>query len=227
VPYVRGRERSRNVAAVLNETREAVASGRKTVTFLGQNVNSYRGADADGTPVGFPELLNRAAEIDGDFSLTFMTSHPKDMSQELIEVAAAQRKVSKSVHLPVQSGSDRILSLMNRGYTRAHYLDLIARIRGRMSGAVITSDMIVGFPTETEADFCDTLSLVREARFNNLYMFMYSPRQGTAAAEMDGQIPLTVKRERLKRLIELQRTLQKNIDPNTVSKKCGRGRVNE
>ncbi len=196
VPYVRGRERSRRADDIAEEVRRVVHDeGFTEVTLLGQNVNSY---NDNGTR--FPELLCRINEIDGLKRLRFMTSHPKDLSHELVMAMAECDKVCEHIHLPVQSGSNRILELMNRRYTREHYLDLIGDLRENVKGVEITTDIIVGFPTETEEDFEDTLDIVRHAGFSAAYSFAYSVRPGTKAAVMEGQIPETLKKERLARL---------------------------
>lgn len=197
VPYVRGRERSRAPENILAEVRRVAEQGFREVTLLGQNVNSYAYADAG---VDFPELLRRANAVDGIERIRFMTSHPKDLSPRLIEAMATLPKVCNHIHLPVQSGSNRILAAMNRRYTREKYLNLVQQIRGAVKDVEITTDIIVGFPGETEEDFLDTLSLVREAGFAAAYTFMYSPRPGTRAAAMENQIAEEVKKQRLLRL---------------------------
>ena len=195
VPYVRGRERSRRPEDIVEEVKKAVnEEGFTEVTLLGQNVNSYDGG------IKFPELLRLVNEVEGLKRLRFMTSHPKDLSHELVMAMAECDKVCEHIHLPVQSGSNRILKLMNRRYTREHYLDLIRDLREHVPGVEITTDIIVGFPTETEEDLEDTLSLVREVGFSAAYSFAYSVREGTVAARMEGQIPEEVKKERLARL---------------------------
>lgn len=196
VPYVRGRERSRRAEDIVEEVRRAVQEeGFTEVTLLGQNVNSY-----NGNGVSFPELLRMVNKVEGLKRLRFMTSHPKDLSHELVMAMAECDKVCEHIHLPVQSGSNRILKLMNRRYTREHYLELVRDLRENVPGIEITTDIIVGFPTETDEDLEDTLSLVREAGFSAAYSFAYSVRQGTVAARMEGQIPEKVKKERLARL---------------------------
>ncbi|MCR5809665.1 MAG: tRNA (N6-isopentenyl adenosine(37)-C2)-methylthiotransferase MiaB [Clostridiales bacterium] len=195
VPYVRGRERSRRAEDIIGEVRCVVSQGFTEVTLLGQNVNSY---NDNGTR--FPELLRRVNEVEGLKRLRFMTSHPKDLSHELVMAMAECSKVCEHIHLPVQSGSNRILQLMNRRYTREKYLDLVRDLRENVKGIEITTDIIVGFPTETEEDLEDTLSLVREVGFSAAYSFAYSVREGTKAAVMEGQIPESVKKERLARL---------------------------
>ena len=211
VPYVRGGERSRAPADILAEARSLVEGGCKEITLLGQNVNSYGKYGDDGCD--FAELLRRLAVLPGDFLLRFMTSHPKDATRELVDVMAAYPKIAKQFHLPVQSGSDRILAAMNRRYTRDSYLSLVRYMRERMPDIVLTSDIIVGFPGETEEDFEDTLSILREARYDMVYSFLYSKRDGTPAAEMENQIPEEIKGERMARLLALQSgiALEKNL----------------
>lgn len=201
VPYVRGRERSRSAEAVLDEVRGLISDGCREITLLGQNVNSYREPD---TGMSFPELLRRINDIDGDFKIRFMTSHPKDASDELIDAVASCEKLAKHLHLPVQSGSDRILKQMNRKYTRSDYLTLIEKAKSKIDGLCLTSDIIVGFPGETEEDFRDTLSLVDAVGYDSLFTFLYSKREGTPAARMEEQIPHDVKQRRFDELIELQ-----------------------
>ena len=202
VPYVRGRERSRRPENVIEEARELVAEGYKDITLLGQNVNSYgRGADHG---VDFPELLRRLSEIDGKFLLRFTTSHPKDASERLFQVMASSPKIARHIHLPFQAGSDRILKAMNRNYTKAHYLELVEMARHYMPDLVLTSDVIVGFPGETEEDFEETMSLLRAVRFDALFTFMYSKREGTPAARMQDDTPREVIHERFERLVKLQ-----------------------
>ncbi len=198
VPYVRGRERSRKKEEILAEVRELVKNGYKEITLLGQNVNSYRDGE-----VSFPTLLDEIASIEGKFRLRFMTSHPKDFSAELVSVMKKHDKICNLLHLPAQSGSDRILQLMNRRYTREKYLSGVALLKREIPDAEITTDLIVGFPTETEAEFEETLSLVKEAGFSSAFTFIYSPRTGTKAAEMEGQIPEEVSKDRIARLIAL------------------------
>lgn len=195
VPYVRGRERSRKPEDILNEVREVVELGYSEVTLLGQNVNSY---NSDG--VTFPKLLAMVNDIEGLKRLRFMTSHPKDLSDELIDAMAKLDKVCKHIHLPVQAGSDDILRAMNRRYTSEHYLGLIDKLRERVKDVEITTDIIVGFPGETEEDFNATCELVRKVGYSNAYTFAYSPRPGTIAAKMENQVPLEVKKRRLNEL---------------------------
>ena len=213
VPYVRGRERSRSSERVISECRELIRDGAREITLLGQNVNSYR------SDIGFAELLSKIAAIDGDFLIRFMTSHPKDVPDELIEVMAANRgKIAPTFHLPLQSGSDRILRLMNRTYTREKYLDTVRRIRERIPDVALTTDIIVGFPGESEEDFLATLDILREVRFDMAYSFLYSPREGTRAARMEEQIPKDVKDERMARLLELQRAISLEENRECIGK---------
>lgn len=197
VPYVRGRERSRAPGNIVAEVRSLAERGFREITLLGQNVNSYAYAD-DG--VDFPALLRRVSTVEGIERIRFMTSHPKDLSPRLIEAMATLPKVCHHIHLPVQSGSNRILSEMNRRYTREKYLGLVEDIRAAVDGVELTTDIIVGFPGETEEDFEETLALVRQVGFSAAYTFMYSPRLGTRAAEMENQVPEEVKKDRLLRL---------------------------
>ena len=199
VPLVRGRERSRKPEIILNEARELVAAGYKEITLLGQNVNSYKSEDYD-----FPRLLRELDEIEGDYWLRFMTSHPKDCSRALLEVMAQGRHIAKHIHLPVQSGNDRILREMNRKYTRADYLRLAAMARELMPRLNITSDIIVGFPGETYHEFQNTLSLVDAVGFTSLFTFIFSPREGTRAAALPDPVPHAEKVRRLQELTALQ-----------------------
>ena len=200
VPYVRGRERSRSAEVILKEVEGLVKEGYKEITLLGQNVNSYN-SDGQGG-MSFPELLDRCAQIEGKFRLRFMTSHPKDFTRELALIMRKHEKICNLLHLPVQAGSDRILSLMNRRYTREKYLGELKMLRELIPGCAVTTDLIVGFPTETEEEFEETLSLVKEANFASAFTFVYSPRTGTKAAEMEGRIPEDVSKDRIMRLVE-------------------------
>lgn len=201
VPYVRGRERSRDPEHIVREVHDLLGKGYREITLLGQNVNSYS-ADLGGG-MSFPQLLYRICEGQGKFRLRFMTSNPKDFGEELIEAIAELPQVCKQIHLPVQAGSDRILKLMNRHYTAREYLEKLDTLRKRVPGCEVTTDIMVGFPTETEEDFEQTLSLVRQADFASAFTFVYSRRSGTRAAEMEGQIPEEVQKERIMRLVEL------------------------
>jgi len=199
VPYVRGREKSRLPEEILTEIEALAADGVKEIMLLGQNVNSYgRGLEA---PISFAELLKKISEVQGLKRIRFMTSHPKDLSQELIDVIRDNKKVCKQVHLPVQSGSTRVLEAMNRGYTKEQYLQLIARLREAVPDIAVTTDIIVGFPGETEADFLDTLDVVRQVKFAGAFTFMYSPREGTPAADLVDDSPKEIVKERFNRLL--------------------------
>lgn len=198
VPYVRGRERSRKPEDILSEITALLKEGYKEITLLGQNVNSYRAEDG----TRFPALLERVALLDGDFRLRFMTSHPKDFSEELVAVMKRHKRICRQLHLPVQSGSNRVLGLMNRRYTREKYLEEIALLKREIPDCEVTTDIIVGFPTETEEEFQETLSLVKEADFSSAFTFVYSPRTGTKAAAMEGQISEDVQKDRIMRLVE-------------------------
>lgn len=199
VPYVRGRERSREPEDILAEIRGLVADGVVEVMLLGQNVNSY-GKTLE-KPVSFARLLRQVNEIEGLERIRFMTSHPKDLSDELMEAMADCDKVCAHLHLPLQSGSSEILKKMNRKYTKESYLDLVARIRRKLPDISLTTDIIVGFPGETEGDFADTLDVVRQVRFDSAYTFIYSRRTGTPAAAMENQVPEEVVKERFNRLL--------------------------
>jgi tRNA-2-methylthio-N6-dimethylallyladenosine synthase len=216
VPYVRGRERSRRPDMVLAEARSLIAEGYKDITLLGQNVNSYgRGLDE---PVDFPELLARMNALDGEFLLRFMTSHPKDASERLFKTMAESEKVARHLHLPFQAGNDRVLQAMNRGYTRAHYLELIDMARGYMPDIVLTSDVIVGFPGETDEEFEDTLSVLEKVRFDALFTFLYSKRTGTPAASMPDTVTKEEKQRRFDRLLALQNAVSEEKHAAYVGK---------
>lgn len=202
VPYVRGRERSRAIENIVAEIEQAVKEGYKEFTLLGQNVNSY-GKDF-GEKDAFAKLLRRVNEIEGVERVRYMTSHPRDMNEEVIKAVAECEHVCENFHVPFQAGSDEILRKMNRGYTRERYLELIKMIRSYVPDAAITTDIIVGFPGETEQDFEDTLALVQEVGFDAAFTFIYSKRSGTPAAKMEGQVSLDVKKDRLNRLMEVQ-----------------------
>ena len=206
VPYVRGRERSRDPEAILAEARELHASGVKEIMLLGQNVNSYGKGLENG--MNFPELLRQLDAI-GIPRIRFMTSHPKDLSDELIEVLGQSKHILPQFHLPVQHGNDEILRRMNRRYTREMYLDKVRKLRAAVPGIGLTTDIIVGFPGETEEQFLDTLSIVEEVGYDSAFTFIYSPRTGTVAAGMDDQIPEDVATDRIKRLIAAQEAGQR------------------
>lgn len=200
VPYVRGRERSRRSENIINEAKELIAQGYKEITLLGQNVNSYANGTDD---ISFPELLAKIANIEGKFRLRFMTSHPKDFSEELAKVIAENPKICHAVHLPVQSGSDAVLKAMNRKYSSADYIKKIEILKKYVPDCAVTTDLIVGFPGESEEDFNATLNLVKKVGFASAFTFVYSKREGTVAAKMDGQIPEEVSKARIMKLIEL------------------------
>ena len=200
VPYVRGRERSRNPEDIIHEIEGLVADGVVEVMLLGQNVNSYGKTLEE--PITFAELLRRVEQIDGLERIRFMTSHPKDLSDELIEVMKNSRKICKHLHLPVQSGSSRILKQMNRKYTKEQYLELVDKLRAAVPDISLTTDIIVGFPGETEEDFQETLDVVRRVRYDSAFTFIYSKRTGTPAAAMEDQVPEDVVKERFDRLLK-------------------------
>lgn len=202
VPYVRGRERSRAIENIVAEIEQAVKEGYKEFTLLGQNVNSY-GKDF-GEKDAFAKLLRRVNAIEGVERVRYMTSHPRDMDEEVIKAVAECEHICENFHVPFQAGSDEILRQMNRGYTREKYLELIKMIRSYIPDAAITTDIIVGFPGESEQDFEDTLALVQEVGFDAAFTFIYSKRSGTPAAKMEGQVPLDVKKDRLNRLMAVQ-----------------------
>lgn len=205
VPYTRGRERSRTAENIMSEIHQLAAEGYKEVMLLGQNVNSYGQdlAGQDSQQWNFAQLLENVAQIEGLRRIRFMTSHPKDISRQLLEVMAANSNIEPHLHLPLQSGSDRVLKKMNRRYTQRQYLDIVDSARNLISGLSISTDLIVGFPGETEADFRETLSVMRHVRFDSAFTFQYSPRQGTPAACLE-PVPAQVVSERFTRLIELQ-----------------------
>ena len=205
VPYVRGRERSRRSVDILAEAKELVSQGYKDLTLLGQNVNSYgTGLEEN---INFAKLISEINELDGEFLVRFMTSHPKDASKELFIAMANSMKAARHIHLPFQAGNNRILSHMNRGYTREEYLGKIALARELMPDIVITSDVIVGFPGETEEEFEDTLNLVEKAQFDAMFTFIYSKRPGTPAASLSDDVTREAKQVRFDRLIELQNAI--------------------
>lgn len=201
VPYVRGRERSREPEDIIHEIEEMVAEGVVEVMLLGQNVNSY-GKTLE-HPVSFAELLERVEQVPGLKRIRFMTSHPKDLSDDLIQVMAKSEKICRHMHLPVQSGSSRLLEKMNRRYTKEHYLELVRKLRAAIPDISLTTDIIVGFPGETEEDFEETLDVVRQAEYDSAYTFIYSKRTGTPAANMEDQVPEEVVKERFRRLLNV------------------------
>ncbi len=216
VPYVRGRERSRDPAAVLAEVRELVEAGYKDITLLGQNVNSY-GNDLD-TGYHFPDLLEDIDKIPGDYWIRFMSSHPKDATPQLFDVMAKCSHVANQLHLPVQSGNNRVLEAMNRRYTKETYLELIRYARSVMPGLVLTSDIIIGFPGETEAEAMDTVALVEEVGFDALFTFLYSPRPGTKAAELPDPAAREDKQRWFDKLLEVQNDHSAKIHAGYVGK---------
>lgn len=215
VPYVRGREISRPMEDILEEVQEILSNGYKQITLLGQNVNSY-GNDVEDKNVTFANLLREIDKFDYKFRLRFMTSHPKDISPEVVDVIKNSTHICHYLHLPVQSGSTKILNAMNRKYTREHYLDTIKMVKEKIPDIGLTTDIIVGFPGETEEDFEDTLSLVKEVGYQQIFGFNYSRRKNTVADKMENQIPLATKKERLQRLIELERTIASEISEKQV-----------
>ena len=216
VPYVRGRERSRRPEVIIEEAGRLAAEGYKDITLLGQNVNSY-GKDLDSKP-DFSELLFRLNEIDGEFLIRFMTSHPKDAGERLFKTMSECRKVARHLHLPFQAGNDRVLRAMNRGYTKTQYLELIDTAKKYMPDIVLTSDIIVGFPGETEAEFNDTLDILEKARFDALFTFIYSKREGTPAADMPDLVPKAEKQRRFDTLLKLQNAISEEKHAAYVGK---------
>jgi len=217
VPYVRGRERSRAVCDILAEVVELDKAGIKEITLLGQNVNSYGHDRRDG--VDFATLLKLICDSTSIPRIRFMTSHPKDLSDELIEVMANNERICRHLHLPVQSGSTRILEKMNRKYTKEKYLELVKKVKERIPGIALSTDIIVGFPGETEEDFNETLSVVEEVRFDSAFTFIYSKRTGTPAARFEDQIPEEVAKERFNRLLELQNSISREINESYVGRR--------
>ena len=221
VPYVRGREKSRSPKDILSECESLIKEGYKEITLLGQNVNSY----GKNTEYGdFPELLAKVAELDGNFRLRYMTNHPKDLSDKLIDVIKSHDKICKSIHLPIQSGSDKILKAMNRHYTKADYLEKVNKLRAAVPDIAITTDVMVGFPNETEEDFEETFSVMKEVGYAGAFTFIYSRRSGTPAAEMEGQIDEDTGKKRIMKLIAYQnafnRKTSKNYEGKTVRILC-------
>ncbi len=209
VPYVRGRERSVPMAELIKEAEELVKKGYKEIILLGQNVNSYgKGLSENET---FANLLQNICDIEGDFIVRFVSPHPRDFTDDVIDVIAKNPKIARSLHLPLQSGSTRVLKLMNRGYSKEQYIALAEKLKERIPGVSLTADIIVGFPQETEEDFLDTLDVVEKVGFETSFMFMYSIRKGTKAAVMEGQIDDEVKKDRLHRLMALQNSISKKL----------------
>ena len=218
VPYTRGVEFSRPVAAIEKEARSLVSRGVREITLLGQNVNAYHGDNEDGTPASLASLIRRLARLDGLERLRYMTSHPRDMGDDLIAVHSDERKLMPFLHLPVQSGSDRILAGMNRKHTTAEYIRLVERIRAARPDIALSTDIIVGFPSETDAEFEETLDLIRHVGFAQAFTFKYSPRPGTPASGLDDQVPEEVKSDRLTRLQDLLFEQQSNFNSQCVGK---------
>jgi tRNA-2-methylthio-N6-dimethylallyladenosine synthase len=211
VPFTRGRERSRSMNSVIEEVKKLRDQGFKEVSLLGQNVNSYHDGEFD-----FPDLLRSVAEVDSTMRIRYTTSHPQDMSDKLIETIATHKNICKYIHLPVQSGSNRILKLMNRTYSIEHYLDLMAKIKKIMPEASFSTDIIAGFPTETPDDHRMTLDILREVRYDGAYMFKYSPRENTKAYEMGDDVTEELKVERLNEIIELQNGIAFDINQTLI-----------
>jgi len=230
VPYVRGRERSRTAQSILDETQKLVTEGFIEVTLLGQNVNSYHDGNTD-----FADLIYQVSQVPGIKRMRFATSHPKDLSPKLIDVIASTEQICNHVHLPVQSGSNKILKLMNRKYTREHYLSLIEKIKTQIKEVGLYTDVIVGFPGELEADFADTLDLIQLVQFDGIFSFKYSPREGTAAFRFEDSVSEQEKQGRLETLIQLQKeiTLKRNkqlidtIQPVIVEGADKKGKPNQ
>ena len=216
VPYVRGRERSRKKEDILAECRCLIENGCKEITLLGQNVNSYGKDLADG--VDFSDLLAEIASIEGDFLIRFMTSHPRDAGKKLFDTMASSPKIAKQLHLPFQSGSSRVLKAMNRHYDREKYLELVNYAKSVMPDLVLTSDVIVGFPGETEEEFEETISLIKEVRYDSLFTFIFSPRTGTPAATMDDPTSKEEKNRRFDRLCAVQNRISEEIHESYVGK---------
>ncbi len=209
VPYVRGRERSRKWEDILAECRQLIESGVRDITLLGQNVNSY-GKDLD-QGVDFSDLLAKIADIPGEFLIRFMTSHPRDAGKKLFDTMASSPKIAKQLHLPFQSGSSRVLKAMNRHYDREKYLEAVRYAKSVMPDLVLTSDVIVGFPGETEEEFEETISLIQEVRYDSLFTFIFSPRQGTPAASMEDPTPKEEKNRRFDKLCAVQNSISEEI----------------
>lgn len=214
VPYVRGRERSRDMKSIISECEKLINDGYKEITLLGQNVNSY-GNDVPDENVNFANLLREVAKIDGKFRIRFMTSHPKDLTEDVVKAIRDNDKICNNIHLPIQAGNNSVLKNMNRRYTREHYLGLIDMIRRYLPDCGITTDIMVGFPYETEEDFLDTMDIVEKVRFSTAFTFIYSVRKGTKAAEMP-QIPYEIKQNRIKRLIARQNEITEEISKDYV-----------
>jgi tRNA-2-methylthio-N6-dimethylallyladenosine synthase len=210
VPYVRGRERSREPEDVIKEIESLAAQGVKEITLLGQNVNSY-GKDLE-RDIDFADLLLLADKVEGIKRIRFVTSHPKDMTDKLIATLPKVTKLCNQIHLPFQAGSDRILKVMNRGYTKEKYLELAEKIRNVMPDASFTTDIIVGFPGETEEDFYETIDVIKKVRFDSVFSFIYSKRNGTPAAKMENQVPDSLKHKHFDILLDVQNQISREIN---------------
>ena len=217
MPYVRGRERSRNPADILAEIRQLAEAGCREITLLGQNVNSY-GKDLD-EPMDFAGLLEEIDRIPGEYLIRFMTSHPKDADRRLFDVMAKSAHVARQLHLPVQSGSSRVLKAMNRGYTREQYLEKVRYARQVMPDLVLTSDIIIGFPGETEEEAMETVSLIEEVRYDALFTFIYSPRPGTPAAQMPDPVSRAEKQVWFDKLLDAQNRISGELHREYVGKR--------
>ncbi|MBQ9624827.1 MAG: tRNA (N6-isopentenyl adenosine(37)-C2)-methylthiotransferase MiaB [Clostridia bacterium] len=215
VPFVRGRERSRSSKNIIEEAKRLADDGVTQITLLGQNVNSYNVGTDD---ISFAELLDKLSEIEGIKRINYLTSHPKDLSDELIDVIKTRKNVSKHLHLPVQSGDNAVLKAMNRGYTVEHYVNLIEKIKKEVPGIGLTTDIIVGFPGETEEAFLNTLKLLEYAKYDGVFSFMYNVRKGTVAEKMENMIDAKIKRERLHRLIDVQNEISHKLYADLVGK---------
>ncbi len=213
VPYVRGRERSRPAGEIISELEDMAQKGCREVTLLGQNVNSYRDENT-----GFPGLLKKAAGVEGIKRIRFMTSHPKDLSPSLVKTIAAEEKICGHIHLPVQSGSDRILKLMNRGYTCGEFEQKAGMIRSMVTDASVTTDILVGFPGEREEDFEKTAEFIRKIKFDDAFVFKYSKREGTKAAELEDSVPEETKLRRLNYILDLQKKISDDINKSYLNR---------
>jgi len=217
VPFVRGRERSRMPQDIIDEVKQLINEGYSSITLLGQNVNSY-GNDLADKNINFANLLKELSGLEGEFKIKFMTSHPKDLTDEVINTIANNDKLAKYIHLPIQSGSNNILKLMNRKYTKEQYMTLIDKIRTQIPNCALSTDIIVGFPNETEEDFMETYNLIKNVRYDGVFAFMYSPRTGTVAEKMDNQVPEEIKNERVNRLLKLSKAITKEKTKECVGK---------
>lgn len=216
VPYVRGRERSRLSSNIIDEAKDLVQGGVSEITLLGQNVNSYNRESSD---LSFSSLLKELSKIDGLRRLKFLTSHPKDLSNEIIETISECSNISRHLHLPVQSGDSEVLKNMNRGYSREDYLRLIDKIKKQIPDIGLTTDIIVGFPGETEKQFENTLDLLKQVKYDGVFSFMYNVRKGTKAENMEGQVPIDIKRRRLQELMKMQNEISYSINSSLVGKR--------